>query len=129
MPTTDFKVHDGLLTVQQMTDDAQTRVALQGEMDLSNHGIAETVLREALTTGREVVVDLGKLEFIDSTGLAMLVRAMAEAADDRLGFLPPEQRSVRRLLSLTGLEERMRFVSVTEVTPDAIGDESLLQAS
>jgi anti-sigma B factor antagonist len=122
VPTTDFEAHDGLLTVQQTSNRSQLRVSLQGEMDLSNHQIAESVLREALASGMAVVVDLAKLEFIDSTGLAMLVRAIAESGDGRLSFVPSEHEAVRRLFSLTGLDERMRFVPAAEVV--AVPEES-----
>lgn len=120
MPTTDFKVHDGLLAVQQTSEGDRLRIALDGEMDLANAETAETTLREALLSGKEVVVDLGKLEFLDSTGVAMLVAAMREGRE-RLGFLPSEHDAVRRLLSLTGLDEQMNFTATVAVPDEAPG--------
>jgi anti-anti-sigma factor len=119
VPTTDFKAHDGLLTVQQMSDQTQLRVALEGEMDLSNSGFAETVLREAMGSGQPLVVDLGKLEFIDSTGLAMLIRAIVDSDEGCLSFLPSKHQAVRRLFSLTGLDERMHFATDGEIPSPA----------
>jgi anti-anti-sigma factor len=58
-----------------------------------------------------VVVDLGRLEFLDSTGVAMLVMAMRDPDGARLSFLPSEHPAVRRLLSLTGLDQRMELAS------------------
>ncbi|HET9184641.1 MAG TPA: STAS domain-containing protein [Solirubrobacterales bacterium] len=110
MPTTDFKVHDGLLAVQQTSEGRRLRISLDGEMDLANAETAATTLREALLRGEDVVLDLGKLEFVDSTGVAMLVAAMRDWGE-RLTFLPSEHDAVRRLLSLTGLDERMRFAA------------------
>lgn len=115
MPTTDFQAHDGLLTVQQTSDQTRLRVALEGELDLSNSGFAETVLREAMGSGRPLVVDLGKLEFIDSTGIAMLIRVIADSDGGRLSFRPSEHQAVRRLFSLTGLDERMPFAADEEI--------------
>ncbi|HET9592411.1 MAG TPA: STAS domain-containing protein [Solirubrobacterales bacterium] len=110
MPTTDFQVHDGLLAVQQTSEGRRTRIALKGEMDLANVESAASTLQEALRSGQDVVVDLAKLEFLDSTGVAMLVAAMRDGGE-RLSFLPSEYDAVRRLLSLTGLEERMTLAA------------------
>src|SRR3954449_3047296 len=108
VPITDVQIHDGLLAVQQTSEGERLRVALAGEMDLANAETAGSTLREVLLSDKDVVVDLGGLEFIDSTGLAMLVVAMREGGR-RLSFLPSRHASVRRLLSLTGLDERMNF--------------------
>jgi anti-sigma B factor antagonist len=116
VPTTDFTVHDGLLAIQQTSENQRLRIALEGEMDLANTETAASALREALHGGKDVVVDLGKLSFLDSTGIAMLVTAMQEAGE-RLSFLPSEHAAVRRLLSLTGLDERMTFASAKAATP------------
>jgi len=116
VPTTDFKVHDGLLAVQQTSEGQRLRIALDGEMDLANTETAATTLREALHSGKDVVIDLSKLSFLDSTGVAMLVRAIQEGGE-RLSFLPSEHDAVCRLLSLTGLEERMTFASALTVAP------------
>jgi anti-anti-sigma factor len=130
MPLTDFKVHDGLLAVQQTSEGRRLRIALEGEMDLANTETAAATLREALVCGKDVVVDLGKLEFLDSTGIAMLVAAMNEGGE-RLSFLPSEHEAIRRLLSLTGLEERMTFASPVTMAPPAgeVVDESLQPAA
>lgn len=119
MPSTDFQVHDGLLVIRQTVEGERLRIALQGEMDLSNTESPESILREALDSGNSVLVDLAKLEFLDSTGIAMLVAAMREGGE-RLSFLPSEHAAVRRLLSLTGLDERMNLVPVAAVDVSAV---------
>src|SRR6185369_8050694 len=106
----DFQIHDGLLAVQQTSEGRRLRIALSGEMDLANVETAGSILRETLPSGKEVVVDLTRLEFLDSTGVAMLVAAMREGGE-RLSFTPSAHDAVRRLLSLTGLDERMNFAS------------------
>jgi anti-anti-sigma factor len=68
-----------------------------------------------------VVGYLGRLEFLDSTGLAMLVAATREGGK-RLSFLPSEHDAVRRLLTLTGLDERMKLApTLTLSVSDAGG--------
>lgn len=112
MPTTDSRVNDGLLGVQQISEAERIRIALSGEMDLANAKTAASILQEALVSNRDVVVDLTKLEFLDSTGIAILVEAMRDGGK-RLSFLPSEHEAVRRLLTLTGLDERMNILPAT----------------
>jgi anti-anti-sigma factor len=111
--TDNFQVHDGLLAVQQTSQGKRIRIALKGEMDLANAETPGSMLRDALASGNEVLVDLARLEFLDSTGVAMLVTAMHEGGN-RLSFLPSEHLAVIRLLSLTGLDERMNLVPAAE---------------
>jgi len=121
--STDFQVHDGLLVVQQMSEGERLRLALSGEMDLANTETAAVTLREALASGRSVVVDLAKLEFLDSTGLAMLVTSIREAGE-QLSFLPSEHAAVRRLLSLTGLDARMNLAPASAPAPSPGGSDA-----
>jgi anti-anti-sigma factor len=121
VPTTDFKIHDGTLAVQQTSERGRVRIALLGELDLANAETAATTLREALHGDKRVVVDLTELEFLDSTGIALLVEAMRDGGP-RLSFLQSEHVAVRRLLGLTGLDEQMSFAPapiLTAATPDA----------
>lgn len=108
-PITDIEVKDGLLCVRQISDGDQVRLALRGELDLANVKTLETSMLEAFESGREVVLDLGKLEFLDSTGISLLVMAMGRPDADRLSFLPSESKEVTRLLGMTGLDARMGF--------------------
>ena len=111
MPASDFQIHDGLLLIQQKSEGERIRLSLSGEMDLANADTAASILSEALGSGKSVLVDLAKLEFLDSTGLAMLVEAM-RMGGEQLSFMPSEHAAVRRLLRLTGLDERMNLASV-----------------
>jgi anti-sigma B factor antagonist len=124
VPTTDFQVHDGLLVVQQTSEGDRLRIALQGEMDLANAGTAASIVSAALDTGKRVVVDLAKLEFLDSTGIALLVEAMRNGSE-RLSFLPSEHAPVHRLLALTGLDERMRLEPDAAAVPAIAADASV----
>jgi len=126
--TDNFQVHDGLLAVQQTSQGKRIRIALKGEMDLANTETPGAMLREALASGKEVLVDLGKLEFLDSTGVAMLVTAMQEGGK-RLSFQPSEYPAVGRLLRLTGLDERMNIVPIAEVLPAAEASRPLQPAA
>jgi anti-sigma B factor antagonist len=107
VPDTETPIQDGLLTVQQLDEGAQLRLSLRGELDLSNVETAEAALTEALASSKKVLVDLGSLEFLDSTGIALLVAALQRTDAERLSFLPSKSSGVSRLLGLTGLDKRM----------------------
>lgn len=111
MPVINSKIQDGLLMVHRTDEGAFIRLALHGELDLSNAKTLETSIQEALTSGSHVLVDLSKLEFLDSTGISLLVMAIKEQDEGKLTFLPSESPTVCRLLKLTGLEERLGLSS------------------
>lgn len=110
MPPTDQpRFQPGLLSLKTERDGDLRTIALHGELDLSNAPVFEAELSDALDDAAcRVVVDLRGLEFIDSTGIAVLVAALGRAADDaRLRFVPSRAPAVSRVLQLTGVEERM----------------------
>lgn len=110
MPTSsDTEVRDGLLVVRQVAESESVRLALHGELDLSNSKTVELSLAEAFASGKKVVIDLGKLEFLDSTGVSLMVMALARPDAAKLSFLPSESAEVSRLLTMTGLDARMGF--------------------
>ncbi len=80
-----------------------------GELSLAEAPILERHLTEALNSARStIVVDLGGVEFIDSTGLSVLVRAQQQANERGVEFGVCNPRTqAHRLLTLTGLEERL----------------------
>jgi anti-anti-sigma factor len=84
-------------------------LAVSGELDLAAASSLEGELDQALESGSQVIViDLRDLEFIDSTGLSVLVRAhqRAQQSNLQLGLVNPGAQ-VERLLSLTGLAQRL----------------------
>lgn len=84
-------------------------LVVAGELSLAEAPILERHLTDALETATStVVVDLGGVEFIDSTGLSVLVRAHQQATERGVEFGVRNPRAqAHRLLSLTGLEERL----------------------
>lgn len=116
MPVSKPEVKDGLLTVRQTPEGDRIRVAIEGELDLSCAETAETALLSATAGSKDVLVDLSGLEFIDSTGISLLVMIM-RIKETGLGFLPSASAEVQRLLGLTGLDQRMKFVDLEETQP------------
>jgi len=87
---------------------------LFGELDVASSPELEAEL--ARTTDRElVIVDLRELEFIDSTGLGVLVKAHQHAEEAGRRFaLVRGLGQVQRLLRLTGLSDQLPVAETSE---------------
>lgn len=87
-------------------------IGVTGELDLASSPALEQELDRRVNSGVEsVIVDLRQLEFMDSTGLSVLVRAHQRAVEAGRRFAVvrgPQQ--VQRLLSLTGVADRLTLV-------------------
>lgn len=83
-------------------------VSVRGELDLSTAPELEGPLEEILgdATG-SVLIDLSGCEFIDSTGIALIVRAWQRLDGGEGGrtlVICSQNDQVRRVLEITGLE-------------------------
>lgn len=76
---------------------------LAGELDAHTAPALQAALE--LATEPRVVVDMAAVEFVDSSGLRVLIQShqQAEAAGRALVLAQPSE-SVRRLLEISGLE-------------------------
>jgi anti-sigma B factor antagonist len=78
-----------------------------GEVDIQTSPLLAEKLRSVLDQGfSSVVVDLGAVTFLDSTGLSVLVTGLkhCRAAGGEFRLLDP-QPNVRRVLEITGLTD------------------------
>jgi anti-sigma B factor antagonist len=99
-----------------------TVIAISGELDLaSSPALQEELDRVATSDAEMLVIDLRELDFMDSTGLSVLVRAhqRAEEQGRRLAMVKGPQQ-VQRLLSLTGVADRL---TVVERPEELLGEE------
>jgi anti-anti-sigma factor len=92
-------------------EDGVRVIAVRGELDLSTAVDLEAPLDEAISSGdASVLIDLTECEFIDSTGIALIVRAWqrldrtAEGDGDGRVVIASQNDQVRRVLEITGLE-------------------------
>src|SRR3954447_24254055 len=77
LPSEQRDIADGTLVVRTDKQQDTHVIALCGELDLANSATAEAELKASLELdGAEVIVDMRELEFIDSTGIALLVAAL-----------------------------------------------------
>jgi anti-anti-sigma factor len=98
-----------------VTDDDGRRLlaAVRGELDLATAPQLEAVVLEALDAGGRVLVDLHELDFMDSTGVRVLVAAHTRAEGDRERFAivrPPRGSEVARIIEVSGLDAELRLI-------------------
>ncbi|MGC8465126.1 MAG: STAS domain-containing protein [Acidimicrobiales bacterium] len=86
-------------------DDNGTIVSVEGEIDIASTPELKAMLDSvAMTKPERVVVDLSLVEFLDSTGLGVLVSAFKSFTDDGVGFrIVASDRRVLRVFEVTGL--------------------------
>lgn len=92
---------------RETIEDDIRALTVRGELDMSTAPELERELDAALAEpGISIVLDLCECEFIDSTGIALIVRAWQQLneADDRGLVLCSINHQVRRLLKITGVE-------------------------
>lgn len=81
---------------------SESRVTVEGEVDLSN----VAALREALdaeTTGdRPLVVDLSAVSYIDSSGIAALFERASTA---RMEIVCPDRAAIRSVVEISRLSD------------------------
>jgi anti-anti-sigma factor len=92
--------------------DSAVRFALSGELDITSASELEQVVKARLVAEAPagLVLDLGELTFVDSTGLRAIV-AVVDACKEHgcdLAILPGT-RAVQRLFELTGLIDVLPF--------------------
>jgi anti-anti-sigma factor len=83
-------------------------ISVRGELDLSTAPELEGPLQAALESEEgSVLIDLSRCEFIDSTGIALIVRAWQHLDSGKNGralVICSQNDQVRRVLEITGLE-------------------------
>jgi len=95
-------------TVQVIVQGARTRVVLAGEVDADLGPELAEAMADAEATGLPVDVDVERVTFMDSSGIAFLAR-LATRSDDRVRLLRPPD-TVRFLLEVTRIGELLDVV-------------------
>jgi anti-anti-sigma factor len=93
--------------------DGRAWLTLRGELDLATAPDLEHLVTERVDAGREVVVDLRGLEFMDSSGIRVLVAAHTRAGRNgtRLFVVRPQTGSaVAKIVEVSGLEGELNIV-------------------
>jgi anti-sigma B factor antagonist len=88
-------------------------LTLRGELDLATAPELEQLVNERIDAGDEVVVDLRPLEFMDSSGIRVLVASHTRAG--RVGtklvvVRPPAGSAVAKIVEVSGLDGELNLV-------------------
>ncbi|HEX8974892.1 MAG TPA: STAS domain-containing protein [Solirubrobacteraceae bacterium] len=108
--------------VEVRTEGRAAIVVVRGELDLATSPELEESLRRIWDAGNEqLVIDLRELEFMDSTGLSIIVKAHQRLSEEgrRLSLVRGSQQ-VQRLLDLTGVSERLELIDSPEEIADGV---------
>jgi anti-sigma B factor antagonist len=99
------------LTVERLSKDGDgATLKVAGQLDVSTEGILRAALDEAVEPpAAKIVLDVSELNFMDSSGLAVLIVAARTATVE----LRNPTTIVRRLITIAGLTETL------QMTPDA----------
>lgn len=99
----------GSLAVRSDREGDAHVIELIGELDLDGAPRLEDELRRVESSDADaIVVDLGGLDFIDSTGIRLLVMASERCAPGRFSLLKGPQQ-VHRVFEITDLADRLPF--------------------
>jgi anti-anti-sigma factor len=99
------------VTIEESGD--TVHVTLLGELDISTAPRLEETLRRAEAAAPALLIlDLSRLDFMDSTGLRLLIGADARSREaGRRLVLVRGNEMVQRVLRVTRLDERLEIVS------------------
>jgi len=100
-----------VLSIHNSRDGDRHTLRLTGELDLASAPVLEAKAKQLFSEGaRELVLDLGRLEFIDSSGLNSILRVRALCEEHMCDFaLTPGERPIQRLFEVTRLIDRLPF--------------------
>jgi len=98
-------------------------VQIEGELDLAVSGQLDEVLATAAEQCERILVGLQRCEFIDSSGIAVILRAhhRLEAEGGQLAVYAPSDQ-VMRVLSMTGLTANGLVFDSADEALSALGE-------
>lgn len=92
-------------------EQSAARVFALGSLDVASAPLLDARLRELREAGvRRLIVDLSRLDFMDSSGLRLLLTWNADARDDGYAIeVVPGPKAVQRVFDVTGTSGLLRF--------------------
>ena len=106
------RVGPGQLEIESHSRPASYCISLIGELDGRGCSAVDLELERCRAAGAtRIVIDLTEVDFIDSSGIALLLAAMRDAqkASHQLRMVPSRSEDVQRLVELCGLRDAMPF--------------------
>ncbi len=101
----------GRLKISRTVENGTVSLSLEGELDLAGAPDMEVNLATAERDGpTRLIIDLSRLQFIDSTGLRLLLQADARAKEQGYELvLRSGTQAVQRVFEVTGALAILRF--------------------
>ena len=105
-------IDGGVLRMESAPDGETHRLKLLGEFDIAGAKVFKEEIERIESAGAgRIVIDLSELEFMDSTGLRLLLETdMRHRVNSRSVRYVRPQGEVARLLHLTRVDEQLEFL-------------------
>ena len=99
--------------VEEELSGRTVRLSLIGELDVGSVGVLREALKPHRVRQHAVVIDLSALEFMDSSGLHLLLDASCDARRDgwNLALDPLVSAPVDRVLELSGIRGLLEWTA------------------
>ena len=102
----------GLLTIEVLRERGDTILVVHGDVDMATAPALWESVEEVLPDSERVIVDLRDVDFLDSSGLSVFVRARRRLCETGGALLlRSANANVRRVLDLTGLSQMLTIES------------------
>jgi len=106
-----FALRSPIFDVRTRADAQAFVITLYGELDLATSPQLVAAIEQAERSGKpEIVIDLGELSFVDSSGINAVVQLHRRSAKSRQRLrILPGNSLVQRVFTLTGLASELPF--------------------
>jgi anti-sigma B factor antagonist len=106
----------GRLTIRTRSRGASYAIVLEGELDISSAPMFESTMADICESApEEITVDMGGVEFVDSSGFNAILRAKVLCEGHNCVFsLTPAQRPAQRAFETTRLLDKLPFRKAPE---------------
>ncbi|MEO3945532.1 STAS domain-containing protein [Gorillibacterium sp. CAU 1737] len=93
----------------------QHTIYVKGELDLAVAAEFRSAIEPLISTDKEVILDMGELTYIDSTGMGILIFFLKARKEENRAFAVQNiPQKIKKLLDLTGIT---RFLPVQDGAP------------
>jgi anti-anti-sigma factor len=98
------------MDIERRGDRGVIRLVVRGELDLAQVTRLRRAIEDSGRPGRTVIVDLSRLDFIDTAGLTLLLRMRQDARRGlwRMSISPHRSPAVERAIALCGMTDLPR---------------------
>ena len=113
-------MNDNRLAVEVVTAiPGEARLAMRGDVDIAADETLASAYSEAAATGAtRVILDFGHVDYINSTGIALIVRFLAEARRDHREVIALGLSDhYREIFRITRLSDYLTIADTTSAAP------------